>query len=138
VKRLAFACGSALLLASGAVLAEDKTAWSEIVTAETGDVYLLDPASIGSSDYLGNPVRKATILVRQFTGHPELGELWGVYLVDCDGHAWRHVMAMGEKRDKSGLLVMPALPEGEFRVAPEASPMRAVLDKVCSSEIKTQ
>jgi len=129
---------AALLLVAGAAQAEDKTAWLEVVTAADGEVYLIDPDTISDMTYHDQSVRQATILVRNFKGHSDLDELWGVYLVHCEKSAWRSVLSGGKKRDGSGLVTMASMPEGQFKIAPEGSPMRAVTDKVCSAEVKVK
>lgn len=128
----------AVLLCAGSDRAEDTTAWLEVVKTDDGEVYLIDPATITETTYKDQSVRQATILVRGYKGQSEIDELWGVYLVHCGQHAWRSVLSGGKKRDGSGLLTMAPMPEGQFKIAPESSPMRAVTDKVCSSEITAQ
>jgi hypothetical protein len=137
VKRAPLAFTVAVFL-SGTAWAEDTTAWLEVVKADDGEVYLIDPATITETTYKEQSVRQATILVRGYKGQSEIDELWGVYLVHCRQHAWRSVLSGGKKRDGSGLITMALMPEGQFRIAPEGSPMRAVTDKVCNSEIKAQ
>jgi hypothetical protein len=115
-------------------VAEKKTEfdWVEVTRTPQGDVYFIDKNSITDTTYNKAPVKSVSIKATNFTGHPDVSELFGVFLVRCDKNAWRTALAMGEHKETKQLVTMPPMPEGQYRAAPEGSPMFGLVAKVCT------